>query len=156
MKKLAIIGGVVVALFVAIIVLTNMSNSDKLKKNPYDKDELRQSTIDLLGNKNYQNIILPEPLEAKIASGEPVFAYLFSPECGYCMQMTPKLMPIAKKLGIHIDQMNVLEYPDQWQKYNLEATPTLIYFNDGKEVTRLVGDFDKKSIREFFESLNLE
>lgn len=156
MKKLAIFGGVIVALFAAIIVLTNMSNKDKLKDNPYDKKDLQQSTIDLLNDKNYQNIILPEPLEEKIASGEPVFAYLFSPECGYCMKMTPKLMPIAKDLDIQIDQLNVLEYPDQWTKYNLEATPTLIVFNDGKEITRLVGEYDKETIREFFTNLNIK
>lgn len=156
MKKLAIFGGIIVVLFAAIIVLTNMSNKDKLKDNPYDKEDLRQSTIDLLGDKNYQNIILPEPLEEKIASGEPVFAYLFSPECGYCMQMTPKLMPIAEEFDIQIDQLNVLEYQDQGPKYNLEGTPTLIYFNDGEEVTRLYGDYDKETIREFFESLNLK
>ncbi len=92
MKKLVIIGAAVVLLFAAIIVLTNMSNSDKLKDNPYDTDNLQQSTIDLLDDENYQNIILPDDLQAKIESGEGVFAYMFSPECGYCMQFTPKLM----------------------------------------------------------------
>ena len=67
MKKLVIIGAAVVLLFAAIIVLTNMSNSDKMKDNPYDTDNLQQSTIDLLDDENYQNIILPDDLQAKIA-----------------------------------------------------------------------------------------
>ncbi len=156
MKKLAIFGGIIVVLFAAIIVLTNISNQDKLKDNPYGTEELQQSTIDLLSDKNYQNIILPEPLEEKIASGEPVFAYFFSPECGYCKLMTPKLMPIAEEFDIQIDQLNLLEFQDQGQKYNLEGTPTLIFFNDGEEVTRLYGDHDEETIRQFFESLNLK
>ena len=153
MKKLGIIGAIVVLLFVGIIVLTNMSNSDKLKNNPYDTDNLQQSTIDLLDNENYQNIILPEDLDAKIESGEGVFAYMFSPECGYCMQFTPKLMAVAEQEDIQIDQLNVLEYENAWTTYQLQGTPTLIYFENGEEVTRLYGDKDENSIRQFFASV---
>ncbi|WP_042476780.1 thioredoxin family protein [Bacillus ndiopicus] len=152
MKKLAIFGGIIVALFVAIIVLTNISNNSKLENNPYGDKKLRQSTIDQLSDKNYQNIILPEALEEKIATGKPVYAYLFSPECIHCQRMTPKLMPTADESGVHIDQLNVLEFPEEWNKYNLEATPTLIYFNEGKEVTRMVGDYDVDQIKSFFQS----
>lgn len=150
MKKLWIIGGVVILLFIGIIILTNMSNSDKLKDNPYGTENLQQPTIDLLDDENYQNIILPEDLEKKIESGEEVFAYMFSPICVHCKQFTPKLMPIAEEEGIHIDQLNVYEYENAWTTYQLKATPTLIYFKDGKEVTRIVGDYSKDEVRKFF------
>lgn len=153
MKKLGIIGGIVVILFIGIIVLTNLSNSDKLKDNPYGTENLQQPTIDLLDDENYQNIILPEDLEKKIESGEGVFAYLFSPTCSYCKQFTPKLMPVAEKEDIQIDQLNVLEYENAWTTYQIEATPTLIYFEDGKEVTRLVGDHSEDEVRQFFASV---
>ena len=153
MKKLGIIGAVVVLLFAGIIFLTNMSNSSKLKNNPYDTDNLQQSTIDLLDDKNYQNIILPDDLQARIESGKGVFAYMFSPECPHCKNFTPKLMPVAKQEGIQIHQLNVLEYENAWTTYQIEATPTLIYFEDGKEVTRLVGDHDENSVRQFFASV---
>ncbi len=65
MKKLGIIAAVVVVLFAAIIILTNVSNSSKLENNPYGTNNLDQSTIDLLDNKNYQNIIQPEALKRK-------------------------------------------------------------------------------------------
>ena len=150
MKKLVIIGATVVLLFAAIVVLTNISNSDKLKDNPYGTDNLQQSTIDLLDDENYQNIILPEDLQAKIDSGEGVFAYMFSPECGHCMNFTPKLMNVAEQEDIQIDQLNVLEYQNAWTTYQVEYTPTLIYFENGKEVTRIVGDQDEESVRQFF------
>lgn len=155
MKKLGIIGAVVVVLFIVIILLTNLANQDKLKDNPYGTDNLRQSTIDLLENENYQNIILPEALEEKIASGEPVVAYMFSPECPHCMKMTPALMPIADEVGVHIDQLNILEYDKGWDEYNIEYTPTLIYFKDGKEVSRIVGDYSDKEqvIYDFLEQV---
>ena len=150
---MVIIGAAVVLLFAAILVLTNMSNSDKMKDNPYDTDNLQQSTIDLLDDENYQNIILPDDLQAKIDSGEGVFAYMFSPDCGYCMQFTPKLMTVAEQEDIQIDQLNVLEYQNAWTTYQLTHTPTLIYFENGEEVTRIVGDKDEKSIRQFFASV---
>ncbi|RTQ94479.1 thioredoxin family protein [Lysinibacillus telephonicus] len=155
MKKLGIIGAVVVVLFIVIILLTNLANQNKLKDNPYGTDNLRQSTIDLLDNENYQNIILPEALEEKIASGEPVVAYMFSPECPHCMKMTPALMPIADEVGVHIDQLNILEYDQGWDEYNVEYTPTLIYFKDGKEVSRIVGDYSDKEqvIYDFLEQV---
>ncbi|MFF5995332.1 thioredoxin family protein [Lysinibacillus sp. KU-BSD001] len=154
MKKLGIIGAVVVLLFGAMLVLQSQSNSSKLKNNPYGTEELQQSTIDLLDDENYQNIILPEDLQKKIDSGKGVFAYLFSPLCGYCKQFTPTLMPVAKDEGIQIDQLNVLEFENAWTTYKLEGTPTLIYFENGKEVTRLYGgNHSADDVRQFFESV---
>ncbi|MEG0681874.1 MAG: thioredoxin family protein [Eubacterium sp.] len=150
MKKLALFGGIIVILFVAIIVLTNMSNEAKLKDNPYGTKDLKQSTIDQLSDENYQNIILPDELEKKIESGEGVVGYFFSPECLHCKNYTPKLMPIAKKLDVKVNQLNVLEFPEQWDKYALDATPTLIYFEDGKEVARLTGDAPDETTNKFF------
>ena len=155
MKKLAIVGGVVVVLFAAIIVLTNMKNSDKLKDNPYGTDNLKQSTIDLLGNENYKNIILPDALAEKVASGEGVVGYFFSPECSHCMNYTPKMMPIAKELDIEVNQLNLLEF-DSWDTYNITATPTLIYFEDGKEVSRIEGDASEETTRQFFNDVVLK
>ncbi len=156
MKKLAIVGVIIVVLFAAIILLTNMSNKNKLEGNPYGTEVLKQSTIDLLDDENYQNIILPDALEEKIASGEGVVGYFFSPDCSHCKAYTPKLMPIADDLDIQIDQLNVLEFEDAWNTYGIEATPTMIYFEDGKEVTRLVGDASEEATRQFFNDVVLK
>jgi len=150
---LGIIGGIIVLLFVAIIVLTNMSNDNKMKDNPYGTEDLRQSTIDLLDDENYQNIILPDALKEKIETGETVYAYLFSPECVHCKNFTPKLMPVAEEYDIHVDQLNVLEYENGWQEYNIDSTPSLLVFKDGKEFSRLVGDHPKENVRQFFDSV---
>ena len=156
MKKLAIVGAVIVLLFAGIIVLTNMKNADKLEDNPYGTDELKQSTIDLLGDENYQNIILPDALADKIASGEGVVGYFFSPECSHCKNYTPKMMPIAKELDIQVDQLNVLEYENAWGTYAITATPTMIYFENGQEVARLEGDAPDETTRQFFNDVVLK
>ena len=150
-KKLLIIGSVIVVLFIAIIVLTNVSNNNKVTsaKNPYGDKVLKQETIDQLDDKNYQNIMLPDELDKKIKAGEDVNAYFFSPICGHCQVFTPVLMPIAKELGVEIAQLNTYEYEELWDKYHIEATPTFIRFENGKEVTRFKGALSEKDLRAF-------
>lgn len=157
MKKLLIIGSVIVVLFAAIIVLTNVSNQSKLEiaKKFYGDKELKQETIDQVDDKNYQNIMLPDKLEEKIKAGEPVNAYFFSPICIHCQAFTPVLMPIAEELGVDIAQLNVYEYDDLTDKYNIEATPTFIRFEDGKEVNRFVGALKEEDLRTFLNTVVL-
>ena len=154
MKKLLIFGAIIVVLFAGIIILTNMSNDKKLSsvKNPYGDKELKQETIDQLNDENYQNIMLPDELEKKIEAGEDVNAYFFSPTCVHCQAFTPVLMPIADELGIDIAQINVYEYPELWETYNLEYTPTFIRFEDGKEVNRFFGGKEEADLRDYLEA----
>lgn len=156
MKKLVIIGGVVVALFALVIVLSNMSNDSKLANNPYDTEDLEQSTIDLLPDENYQSIALPDEVDEQVQSGEPTTVYFFSPECSYCIATTPILMPVAADMDVDVLQYNLLEYEQGWQDYRIEATPTLVYFEDGKEVARWVGSQPKENIEQFFNEVVLK
>ncbi|MEK4758834.1 thioredoxin family protein [Viridibacillus sp. FSL E2-0187] len=154
MKKLLIIAGVIVVIFGLIIFLNNQGNEAKLKDNPYGTNDLKQSTIDLLSDKNYQNIITLTELEKKLSKGDPTVVYFFSPECTHCRAATPKLMPLAKKLGVHIDQLNLLEY-DLDDKYGVTATPTLSYYKDGKEIQRMEGDADEATFEAFLKQTGL-
>lgn len=150
MKKLLIIAGIVVVVFAGIIFLTNQANNKKLADNPYDTEDLEQATIDQLDDENYQNIVVPAELEEKIASGEPTTVYFFSPTCQYCQQTTPVLMPVAEDMDVDVLQYNLLEYEQGWQQYMIEATPTLIHYDNGEEVSRWVGAQPKENIEKFF------
>lgn len=156
MKKLLIIGGAIAALFILLIVLTNMSNDKKLADNPYGTEDLKQETIDQLDDENYQNIILPDDLKAKVESGEPVTAYFFSPTCSHCKAMTPVLMPIVEEMDVDVVQYNVYEFDQGWDDYRIEATPTMIHFEDGQEVSRMVGNQPKENIEAFFNEVVLK
>ena len=156
MKKMLIIGGVIVAIFALIIVLTNMSNSKKLADNPYDKEDLDQSTIDLLDDENYQNIALPDEVAKQIESGEPTTVYFFSPTCPHCQATTPVLMPVANDMDVDVLQYNLLEYEQGWQDYFIKATPTLVHYENGEEVSRWVGSQPKENIEEFFNEIVLK
>ena len=156
MKKLLIIGGIIVAVFALIIVLNNMSNNNKLADNPYGTDDLKQETIDQLEDENYQNIILPDDLKAKVESGEPVTAYFFSPVCVHCKAMTPVLMPVVEDMGVDLVQYNIWEFEQGWEDYKIEGTPTIIHFEDGKEVSRLMNNQPKENIEAFFSDVVLK
>ncbi|MCP2036241.1 thioredoxin-like negative regulator of GroEL [Planomicrobium sp. HSC-17F08] len=156
MKKMIIIGAAVVLIFGLIIFLTNQSNNSKLANNPYDTEDLNQATIDQLDDENYQNIVLPDELDKKIASGEPTTVYFFSPTCPHCQATTPVLMPVADDMGVDVLQYNLLEYEQGWQQYFIEATPTLIHYENGEEVARWVGSQPKENIEEFFNQVVLK
>ncbi len=156
MKKLLIIGGVIIAIFALMMVLNNASNDKKLADNPYGTTDLKQETIDQLKDENYQSIILPDELKAKVKSGEPVTAYFFSPTCVHCKAMTPVLMPIVEDMNVDVVQYNVYEFEQGWNDYKVEATPTLIHFKDGKEVARMVGSQPEENIKGFFNEVVLK
>jgi len=150
LKKIVGFLVLIIALFIGIYFLNSYQNSSKLENNPYDTDDLRQSTIDLLDDPNYQNIILPDELEEKIQSGDPVTVYFFSPECPHCKKATPIVAPLAKDMGIDLVQYNVLEYEQGWNDYKLSATPTIIHFDGGKEEARFVGAASKAEFEAWF------
>ena len=152
MKKLIIIGVLLVAVFGGILFLTKQESKVKEESadNPYKgKEDVHPASLDLVGNKNYDTITLPDEVDKKIKSGEPTYVYFFSPTCGYCMEMTPMLTPLAKDMGVPILQYNLLEYGYEAESYKVEGTPTLIYFDKGKEVSRVVGLQGEETTREF-------
>ncbi|PIC63005.1 thioredoxin [Sporosarcina sp. P13] len=157
MKKLLTIAGVIVVIFILIVVLNNKSNETKLADNPYGTENLKQSTIDLLGNENYKNIATPDEIFKKIESGDPTTVYYFSPECPYCMEMTPRLMPIAEQHDVHIYQYNMLEFESKLKReYDVTGWPALVHYKDGKEQGRIVGAHPNDQIEAFFDEFESE
>lgn len=151
MKKVIIFSAVVVLIFAVIAVLTNQQKAEKTAGNPYGTDNLRSSTIDLLDDENYQNIITPDELDQKLEEEESAIVYFFSPECIHCMKTTPILMPVADEMDEHVDQYNLLEYTNGWDEFNIQSTPTLVKFKNGKETSRIVGEHSKEEIEEWFQ-----
>ncbi|SDC23510.1 Thioredoxin [Paenibacillus sp. UNCCL117] len=154
MKKLAIYLSVILVLFGALFVINQQSNKAKYSKyenNVYGiaPEKLNPETLKQLDDPNYQNIILPEALDQKIEKKESFFLYYFASTCVHCKATTPILMPAAKSLGVDIKQFNLEEFRNGWDRYKIEATPTLIYYKEGKEVERLVGEQTDAAIKAF-------
>ncbi|MDL4842772.1 thioredoxin family protein [Aquibacillus rhizosphaerae] len=147
-KKMILFTLVIVLIIGALIFVINSKNNDKLEGNPYGKDNLDQATIDQLDNENYQNQILPDELEDKLANNEDVTVYFYSPTCVYCRNTTPIVVPLAEEMGIDLKKLNLLEF--KVPEYSIESTPTLIHFEDGEEVSRIVGQHPKENFEQFF------
>ena len=148
MKKLLIFGAIILILFGGLAFVTSYQNNQQAEGNVYGKSDLKPATIDQLDDPNYQNIILPDELESKLDNKEDAIVYFFSPECSHCKATTPVLMPVADDVGVEIDQFNLLEYEDAWNQYGITGTPTLVHFQDGKEVARAEGgNTDEEALR---------
>ena len=152
MKKVLIFSAVVILIFAVIAILTSQQKAEKTAGNPYGTDDLKSSTVDLLDDENYQNIITPDELDQKLEEEDSTIVYFFSPECIHCMNTTPVLMPVAEDMDKHVDQYNLLGYENGWNEYNIESTPTLVKYENGKETSRIVGEHSKEEFEEWFQA----
>ncbi|WP_188207847.1 thioredoxin family protein [Alkalibacillus aidingensis] len=156
MKKLIIFGSVIVVFFVAIALLTNASQTVTVEDNPYGKDSLERETAELLDDPNYQNIILPEELDTQLEEEDEVTVYFYSPTCEYCQETTPRLAPLAEEMGVDLVQYNLLEFEEGWNDYDVDSTPTLVHYEDGEEVQRIVGAAPNEDYEAFFNTYVLD
>ncbi|WP_282138200.1 thioredoxin family protein [Rossellomorea aquimaris] len=151
MKKIIIFLVAIVALFAAIALITSMQNNQKAEGNKFKKANLEPATVELLDDPNYQNVILPEELEEKLKNNEDVTVYFYSSSCIHCKRTTPILAPLAEDMGVDMVQYNLLEFEQGWDQYRIESTPTLVHFESGKEVARIVGEQPEEEFKKFFD-----
>ena len=150
MKKVIIFLIAISAIFAGIVMIKKMNDNEKMEENIYKKNDLHRETISQLDDPLYQNIILPEELEKKLENKEDVTVYFFSPTCSYCVETTPIVAPLAKEMDIDLVQYNVLEFEEGWEDYHLEATPTIIHFENGEEKERIEGYNEEDVFKDWF------
>ncbi len=78
-----------------------------------------------------------EVLEAEM----PVVVDFWAPWCGPCRQLAPTIEKLAGELNgkVKIGKMNTDENQDTPGGLRISAIPTVLIFQGGKEVDRLVG-----------------
>ncbi|EOR25196.1 MULTISPECIES: thioredoxin family protein [Niallia] len=155
MKKVIFFLVFIIILFAGVAFLSNMQKEKAVEGNMYKKDNLKPETIELLDDPNYQNIILPSELEEKLKTEEDVTVYFFSSDCMYCKQTTPELMPLAEELNVSIDQYNLWEFEEGWDKYNIESTPTIVQYKNGEEVSRINGYREPAVFKQWLEEYSV-
>ena len=91
------------------------------------------STIIEVNDDNFEK----EVLEAK----GKVLVDFWAPWCGPCRMQTPILEKLAEsgELNAKIVKLNTEDGPGIAGTYSVQAIPTLIIFEDGKEINRFVG-----------------
>ncbi len=151
MKKMIGFLVIIIVLFAAIALITNTQKKQKTEGNPYNKENLRQSTIDQLDDPNYQNLILPDELAQDLKNKEDKTVYFYSPECVHCQRTTPIVAPLAEEMGIDLVQYNLLEFEQGWNDYAIESTPTIVHYKDGVEQARIIGYNEEDVFKKWFE-----
>lgn len=76
-----------------------------------------------------------------IAAGSPVVVDCWATWCTACVKMIPTVERIAADYEgkVTVGKYNVEEETDIPADYAVRALPTLLFFNDGKLVSRLAG-----------------
>ncbi|MBP1552223.1 MAG: thioredoxin [Oscillospiraceae bacterium] len=89
---------------------------------------------------NFENVVLN--------SDKPVLVDFWATWCGPCKMIAPVVEEIAQEYEdkIVVAKIDVDEVPSVAAKYNVMSIPTLIVFENGKEVNRLVGFRPKAQI----------
>ncbi|MED1601382.1 thioredoxin family protein [Alkalihalophilus marmarensis] len=151
MKKVLIFGGIIVILFGLLAVVNSMKQSQLAEGNPFGKERIAPATAELMNDPNYQNVILPDELEEILEDNGDVTVYFYSSTCPYCKEATPRLVPISEELGVDLVQYNLTEFEDGYSDYRIESTPTVVHYEKGEEVDRIVGSAPDEEYRAFFE-----
>jgi thioredoxin 1 len=79
----------------------------------------------------------------------PVLVDFWSPSCGPCRMLIPVLEELAKEnVGeAKIAKVNIAEFPQIGARFGIEMLPTLLFFNKGNVVERMVGAQSKNKLQ---------
>lgn len=124
--------------------------------NDKKPDTIHASTYELIRKGGYQDTVSQTEFKQIYKTDKPTVFYYYSSECIHCQNFTPVLNQVAEKEGITLVKHNLLEYPEDYETYQIEGTPTLTYHIKGKEVQRVVGDIGEEGATQFFAEFKKE
>ncbi|MEI4831212.1 thioredoxin family protein [Bacillus sp. FJAT-53711] len=137
MKKMFLFGGIVVVLLIAIFAVTKAEQKQENKTN------------------YYTNKISLEDIRKNIAEKKDQIIYFYQTDCVHCQKVSPIIVPMAKDMNIDMKVIDLENQPEAvWDEFKITATPTIIHFKEGKEVSRIVGEQPKDKFKEWFTANN--
>lgn len=88
-----------------------------------------------------------------IGSSQLVLVDLWAPWCRQCISMKPTVQELAQQLNgkVIVAELNVDQNPFIMEKYQIDQYPTLLIFDRGIEVKRLIGTQSKSNLLEALE-----
>lgn len=131
---------IILLIVIGAFVILNIYARRKIKNMPKVADS---DKIITLTDKNFNQQI----------KKKRVLVDFWAEWCGPCKMMAPILNELAEELpeGQAVGKLNVEEYQSMAQKFQVRGIPTMILFENGKEINRFVGvktkDFLKKNMQ---------
>ena len=82
-------------------------------------------------------------------SSEPVVVDFYADFCGPCRSMKPMLASLASTGG-KVVALDIEAEPELTEHFGVEALPTMIAFQNGEEIGRLVGVQSMEAVKALF------
>lgn len=80
---------------------------------------------------------------------EKVVVDFYATWCGPCKMLGPVFEEVANESSIKFVKVDIDEHEDLCREYKVMSVPTLILFENGKEVRRNIGFVPKEKLIEF-------
>lgn len=88
-----------------------------------------------------------------LQADKTVLADFYSDSCVPCKRLSPVLFALEQEYAekLKIVKININFDSELAEKYEVQATPTLVFFKNGEEVSRLRGAVKQAEIKEVIE-----
>lgn len=90
----------------------------------------------------------------EIHKDEIIFVSFFSPTCGPCRMLEPILEELVDDEKINIIRINVLDYPELIDEFNISAWPTNLIYKNNKIIHKIVGYQPKEEWEEILSQID--
>jgi thioredoxin 1 len=86
-----------------------------------------------INDSNFRDEVLNSPV--------PVLLDVWTPTCVHCHRLEPIIMGLAQRYRgrLKVTEVNGEEAPRVMQSLGVRGTPTVVYFDQGREVERVTG-----------------
>ena len=89
-----------------------------------------------------------ENFDDEIATGR-ILVDFFATWCGPCKMLSGVLENVEDSIGMPILKIDVDKHEELARRFRVMSIPTVILFEDGKEVKKKIGFMNEKKVSEF-------